>query len=179
MAPLDTKSRSEQDLLLRLKSGDSHAWSYVVQEYGTRLYNFLNKKLPSAEDTEDVIGETLQAAVRSIGTFDGKVTLSTFIFALANHKLVDFYRRHQKTSELSDAFIDHSSGTDGIEFEEILNSLPELYRDILVMRYQIGLGVDEIAAIIGKNYKSTESLLSRARQELRKAMDKSEDDDDE
>jgi RNA polymerase sigma-70 factor (ECF subfamily) len=161
-----------------LKNGDNLAWSYVTQEYGTRLYNFLCQKLPNAEDVEDVIMETMAAAVRAIQTFDGKVTLLTFLFSLANHKLVDFYRRHQKTAELTETFVDMNSGTDGVEFQEIFNSLSELYRDILVMRYQIGLAVDEIATIIGKNYKSTESLLSRARQELRKAMDRAQIGDD-
>ncbi|MCX6049909.1 MAG: RNA polymerase sigma factor [Chloroflexi bacterium] len=179
MAPLDPKSRSEQDLLLRLKNGDEHAWSFVTQEYGTRLYNFLLKKLPTAEDVEDVLMETMAAAVRSIGTFDGKASLSTFLFSLANHKRVDFYRRHQKTVELTEMVVDRNSGTASVEFQELLNELRPEYREILLLRYQTGLGVDEIATLIGKNYKSTESLLSRARQELRKAMGKSDDDDDE
>ncbi len=178
MESLDPKSRSEYDLLLRLKNGDELAWIFVTQEYGTRLYNFLLKKLPNAEDVEDVLMETMAAAVHAVAKFDGKVTLSTFLFSLANHKVVDFYRRHQKTTELTDTFVDLASSTDGVEFEEILNTLNPLYREILLMRYQIGLGVDEIAAIIGKNYKSTESLLSRARQELRKAIDKAQSDDE-
>ena len=63
--------------------------------------------------------------------------------------------------------------------QELLNELRAEHREILLLRYQTGLGVDEIATLIGKNYKSTESLLSRARQELRKVMGKSDDDDDE
>ena len=39
------------------------------------------------------------------------------------------------------------------------------------MRYPVGLGVDEIADTLGQSYKATESLLSRARMELRKALE--------
>jgi DNA-directed RNA polymerase specialized sigma24 family protein len=38
------------------------------------------------------------------------------------------------------------------------------------MRYHIGLGVDEIASVLGKTYRGAESLLSRARAELKLAM---------
>ena len=177
MESLDPKGRSEQDLLLRLKNGDNHAWSYLTQEYSPRLYNFLLQKLPSSDDAQDIVGDTMVAAVRAISTFDGKVTLSTFLFSLANHKLVDFWRRHQKTAELSDTFVDLASNTDGVEFREIFNSLSEQHRDILLWRYQTGLGVDEIADLLGKTYKATESLLSRAKQELKKALDKNKDDE--
>ena len=170
MESLDPKGRSEQDLLLRLKSGDEHAWSYLTQEYGTRLYNFLLQKLPTPEDAAYIVSKTLLAAVRAISTFDGKGALSTFLFSLANHKLVDFYRRHQKTAELTDTFVDSMSNTEGVEFREIFNSLREEYRDILLLRYQIGLGADEIAGILGKSYKATESLLSRAKKELGNAL---------
>lgn len=133
------------------------------------LYNYLLHKVPGPEDAQDLVNETMLAMVRAIATFDGNVTLLTFLFSLAGHKVVDFYRRHQKTTESPETLVDVQPGMDGVEFQEIFNSLSNAqYREVLIMRYQIGLGVDEIAVLIGKNYKSTELLLSRAKQELKK-----------
>jgi DNA-directed RNA polymerase specialized sigma24 family protein len=48
--------------------------------------------------------------------------------------------------------------------------LPELSKQALILRYHVGLSVGEIAQVIDRSYKGTESLLSRARQQLRDAM---------
>jgi len=173
---LDPKSRSERDLLQRLKRGDDDAWVYFTQEYGTRLFNYLRHRLPSYHDVEDVVADTMSAVVRAIITFDGNVTLTTFLLTIAKHKLVDFYRRQPKTSELLETMVDAGSNTESIEFHEVFNTVRKEYREILLMRYQLGLSVQEIADFLGLSYKAAESSLSRAKQELRKALDKDNDD---
>ena len=50
--------------------------------------------------------------------------------------------------------------------------LPEISRQVLLLRYQVGLSVSEIAEVIDRSYKGTESLLSRARTQLRAALDR-------
>ena len=98
---------------------------------------------------------------------------------MANHKIADFWRKRQATSELTELVIDHSQSNASVEFQELLTQIDPLHREVLLMRYHVGLGVDEIAVVLERTYKATESLLSRARMELRKVMDKArlEDDD--
>lgn len=170
MEAVETKMRSEVDLLQRLKSGDEQAWNHVSSEYGTRLYNYLRHRLPGPEDVEDVLMDTMMAAVKAIRNFDGKVTLTTFLFALANRKIADFWRRQQATTELPETLVDSGLNSDSIEFQEVLKKLRPSHLQVLLMRYHVGLGVDEIAKVLGQSYKSTESLLSRARMELRKEL---------
>lgn len=164
-------SFSEEEFLLRLQKGDEEAWTELVTgEYGTRLYNYLRHKLPTHQDVEDVLHDTLSAAVRAIQNFDGRVKLSTYLFSLANHKLADFWRRRPATAELPETFVDSGLNQESIEFVEVLHRLKDEHRQVLLMRYHIGLGVDEIASVLGKTYRGAESLLSRARAELRRAM---------
>jgi RNA polymerase sigma-70 factor (ECF subfamily) len=59
----------------------------------------------------------------------------------------------------------------GMELQEALDSLPEIYREALLLRYYFGFGVDEIAVIIGRTYKATESVLSRGRRQLRQILE--------
>ncbi len=163
---------SEEEWVRRLKANEPDAWSeFALGEYGTRLYNYLRHKLPEKQDVEDVQQETMRAAIQAMQTFDGKVKLSTFLFSLANYKVADFWRKRQETAELTDIHIDPGMSDESIEFVELLHKLTEEHRQVLLMRYYVGLGVDEIARILGKTYKGAESLLSRARAELRKVMD--------
>ncbi len=170
-------SFSEEEFLRRLKQGDQAAWTELVSgDYSVSLYNYSRSRLPTPQDIEDVVIETFAAAVRAIQNFDGRAKLSTFLISLANRKIADFWRRHPDTTELPESLVGPGLSQEGIEFMEILYHLKEEHRQVLLMRYHIGLGVDEIASILGKTYRGAESLLSRARAELRRAM--SSDDND-
>lgn len=163
--------RSEHELLQRLQIGDQHAWMEFVQIMRPRLFNYLRHNVPTVEDAEDVLGETMIAAVRSLKDFDGRVSLSTYVFSLAYRKIADFWRKRQDTVSLAEQ--QRSSlkvGSDSLEFAELLDLLPETAKHVLILRYHVGLSVGEIAQVIDRSYKGTESLLSRARQQLRDAM---------
>lgn len=163
----------EEEWIRRLKANDADAWTaFATGDYGTRLYNYLRHKLPESQDVEDILQETMKAAVQAMQTFDGKVKLSTFLFSLANYKVADFWRKRQATTELTDIHVDPGMSDESIEFVEMLHKLSEEHRQVLLMRYYVGLGVDEIARILGKTYKGAESHLSRARAELRKVMER-------
>jgi RNA polymerase sigma factor (sigma-70 family) len=111
--------------------------------------------------------------VRALKDFDGKASLSTFVFSLAYRKVADFWRKRQpETFELGErqrSPLNVSSKS--VEFSEILDRLPELSKQVLILRHYVGLNVGEIAQVIDRSYKGTESLLSRARQQLRDALD--------
>lgn len=180
MATTDGPSRgTDADLLKRLQGGDNGAWTSVTRDYAPRLYNYLRQNLPTADDAEDALSETMAAAVRAIANFDGRAALSTFLYAIAFRKVADFWRRTPHTMSLDGGgerdsaqyTIEDPDVGQRLEFEEALNSLPELSRQVLLLRYQVGLGVDEIAEVVSRSYKGTESLLSRARTQLRDAIE--------
>jgi RNA polymerase sigma-70 factor (ECF subfamily) len=160
--------------LHRLQVGDESAWMQLTNEYSPRLYAYLRHNLPSSADAEDALSETLLAAVRALPTFDGRVSLSAFLYALAYRKMADFWRRRRDTAPLLESVTTgRAAGTasDKAELEEVLDTLPELSRQVLLLRYQVGLSVSEVAQVIERSYKGTESLLSRARNQLRVALD--------
>ena len=171
MEPVASGDRSEAELLRRLQVGDQQAWAEFVQTMTPRLLNYLRHNLPSLQDAEDVLSETLIAAVHSLPTFDGKASLATFTFSLAYRKIADFYRKRQDVVELVDQRSSSAVTSKSVEFEEVVDQLPESAKQVLLLRYYVGLNVGEIAQVIDRSYKGTESLLSRARQQLRDALD--------
>lgn len=168
-------SGTDSALLRRLQMGDDAAWTELTRTYSPRLYAYLRRNLPRAVDAEDALGETLLAAVRAMPNFDGRVSLSAFLYALAYRKMADFWRRDHVTAPLLETLAaadrDFASG-ESAAFEDLLNSLPEDSRQVLLLRYQVGLSVTEIAEVIDRSYKGAESLLSRARNQLGAALKK-------
>jgi RNA polymerase sigma-70 factor (ECF subfamily) len=168
--------RGEDEFLLRLRAGDEEAWSEFIQEQSQRLYSYLHYNLPSDQDREDVLMETMAACVRALQTFDGKsATLSTFVYSIAQRKVADFWRKHKKTRDLPDVLPGRGMSNKGLILEEALDQLPENYRQALLLRYHIGLSVTELAESMGLTYKAAESLLSRARRALSNQLNDDEE----
>lgn len=160
--------KADQRLLRRLQNGEQAAWTEFYQRWVQPLYNFIRKNgISDPHDVEEVLSDTWLAAPRAIANFDGQqATLKTFLFTLARHKIADHWRRHKATEELPEVVADSQSPVEGIMLQEALAIMPEHERQVLILRYWEGFSVSEIAEIMGRTYKGTESLLSRARKRL-------------
>lgn len=166
----DHATPHDEALLQRLKEGDEAAWATLVDEWSPRLYNYLTYNTRNEDDAQDVLSETLLGLVQSIRTFDGNVALSTFIYSIAYRKVADYWRRSRETYELP-LWISTAGPTSmRLELAEALAELPEQAQQALLLRYHVGLSVAEIAEVLGRSYKATESLLSRVRRQFHHAF---------
>jgi RNA polymerase sigma-70 factor (ECF subfamily) len=156
--------------LERLRSRDNDAWAELIAESQARLYNYLVYNVPSPDDAKDLLSEIYIAALHAISSLDSSEALIRWLYSIARHKIADYWRQNRPVSELPDTL---EASTDGIsiEFREALGKLPEQSRQALLLRYREGLSVDEVAHILGRSYKATESLLSRGRALLKAALD--------
>jgi|GEM_PF-1541471 len=145
-----------------LRQGDGVAWNQFVTDWSPRLFSYLRYSLPTREDAEDALSETLVATVEAIKHFDGKSQVSTWLYSIARRKVADFWRKSSNTEELSDLFQAAPNGF-SLEFREALAALPEQARQALLLRYREGFNVSEVSEIMRRTYKATESLLSRGR----------------
>ncbi|MCB0080227.1 MAG: RNA polymerase sigma factor [Caldilineaceae bacterium] len=168
---------SEDVLLRRLQSKEQAAWSELYQMYTQPLYNFIRRNnIYDASDVEDILQDTWMAAPRAIDNFDGKnATLKTFLFSLARRKIADYWRKHKAVDELPETMSVSESHQQRLELVEALALMPEQERQALILRYSEGFSVTEIADIMGRTYKGTESLLSRARVRLDKYLNSDSD----
>ncbi len=160
----------ERELLLRMQAGEEQAWVEFMDEWNQKLYNYMLYNTPTEDDAKDVLGETMAGFVHSIKNFDGNVNLSTFVYSIAYRKVADFWRRTKPTAILPESLSVAGPTTMGIEVEEALATLPEVAQHALLLRYQAGLSVAEVAEVLGRSYKATESLLSRVRQQFHHAF---------
>lgn len=157
-------------LLQRLKDGDQEAWAALVDEWSPKLYNYLMYNTRNQDDAQDVLSETLLGLVQSIRTFDGNASLKTFIYSIAYRKVADYWRRSRETYELPAWLSVAGPSSTRLEVDEALDELSEQGQQALLLRYHDGLSVAEIAEVLGRSYKATESLLSRVRRQFHHAF---------
>ena len=155
--------------LQRFRIGDDAAWSLFVAEWSPYLYNYVRTNLRGADDIEDILSEILLGIVEGIRSFDGNAALSTFVYSIAYRKVVDHWRRKRITTELTEE-LSTTDSTLSFDIHEVLAELPEQVQQALILRYYVGLSVSEVATVLGRSYKATESLLSRGRHQFQNAF---------
>ena len=168
-SPTQAERADYMAYLRRLQIGDNAAWALFVAEWSPYLYNYVRANLRGADEVEDVLSDILLGVVEGIRSFDGNAALSTFVYSIAYRKIVDYWRRTRITLELP-AELSTADSTLSFEIYEILAELPEQAQQALILRYYVGLSVSEVAIVLRRSYKATESLLSRVRHQFQNAF---------
>jgi RNA polymerase sigma-70 factor (ECF subfamily) len=147
------------------------------REYRERLMRFVGRKVRNHEDVEEIVQESLIAALDSLPVFRGECALFTWLCSIARHEIADFYRRKKikqivfsRLPFLKDLVCD-ALGPE-LAYQELetkrkivrtLKNLSEGYSQILRLKYIDGLSMKEIAQRLEITVKAVESRLTRAR----------------
>lgn len=144
-----------------------------------RVHRYLAARCGGDEAlAEELTQQTFVEAIRNRSRFDGRSDVVTWLCAIGRNKLVDHHRRHGRDQRRHGELLDQhrlradaawrsSEARDAVE--RALAVLPADQRLALLFRHLDGLSVREVAAVIGRSEKATESLLARARDAFRRA----------
>lgn len=83
----------DQQLVIRIRSGDSDAWSDLIARYEGRLLAFVDSRLTNRAASEDIVQEAFVGFLNSLPNFDGKRSLESYLFSICAYKLTDHLRR--------------------------------------------------------------------------------------
>ena len=176
---------TESALLSGAAGGDPDAVRTLVDSVGPVVYGFVFARVGGDEPTaQDLLQETLIEALRSAPTFRGDASLRTWVCAIARRRLARHYEaeRRQAVAESGMALLGgiglagpSRGGGDELERRDeivrALGRLPAVHRQVLVMKYLDDLSVSAIADELGRSPVQVQSLLQRARDGLRRALE--------
>lgn len=175
------------ELAQRIVAGEDEALQIFHQRYFSRLYRFVYYQVGgSHDDAQDVLQDALIAALKSLHSYRGDSTLYSWLCGVAWNKAADFRRREYRMSQVEERSIKQARENEELTASpspdsallhqesrervyETLQALPEHYRQVLVLKYAEELPVADIAQIMQRTFKSTESLLTRARSAFRES----------
>ena len=168
-------------LLLAAAAGEPPAVRELLDTVGPVVYGYVYARVGGDEAAaEDVVQDTLIEAIRSASTFRGESALSTWVCAIARRRLSRHYEaeRRAEVARRHLELVREEPGTDELaevdrrdEVVRALGRLPALHRQVLVLKYLDGRTVGDIAADIGRTRVQVQSLLQRARDNLRAAIE--------
>ena len=149
----------------------------VYSKFSGAVTSYLLRLCGNQQLAEELTQETFYQAVRCIGRFDGKSSISTWLCSIARHLYYDYLRKQKPTVPVTDTIPSPEDFTDRIENRDqamhahrVLHTLEEPFREVFTLRTFCDLSHSQIAELFGKSESWSRVTYFRARQMLQKAI---------
>lgn len=173
----------------RLRRGDLDALAALVQRYQHRLYRYLLRLVREPAEAEDLFQQTWLRVASQIRRFDARRNFDAWLFTIARNLAIDHLRRARPESldewdsrdfsltppALRDArppVVETMIARERSEFvAAALESLPVIYREVLALRFEEEMKLEEVAAVLDAPLSTVKSRLRRGLDALRGILD--------
>lgn len=181
---------TEANLIARIQAGDQSACDDCIALHSPALTRLLLRLLGNLQDAEDVLQETFLNAFRAINSFEGRSSLSTWLYRIAYNAAMMRLRRPnaptvsvEETLNSSGEHIPHQlfdwcclpeetfdSEEVQSELRQAIAAMPESLQTVFVLRDLEGMSTEETAVTLNLSNNATKVRLHRARQWLRDTL---------
>jgi RNA polymerase sigma-70 factor (ECF subfamily) len=172
----DTRGAAElavPSMVVAAQRGDREAFGEIFERYAAMVHGVLLARVPR-EEADDLMQDVFVTAMQKIGSLRDANAFGGWLAMIARNRVIDFYRTRRKTTELPEDIVhEHSGEGERSEAEQVLaiiRTLPEAYRETLVLRLVEGMSGPEIAARVGLTPESVRVNLHRGMAMLRERL---------
>ena len=188
-----THRKRDSLLVQNAVAGDQKAYSELMSLYWSSIEKTLSLKLVSKEDVEDLTIATFSKAFDKLDSYDNSFAFSTWIQAIANNTLIDFFRKKdQKTISIDQQKEDvDSNNIDVVDnsldpenhlilkqknkhITGMVHRLKPHYRELIILRYLDEMTYAEISKKLNMPLGSVKAKLFRARDLLMQILKNNE-----
>lgn len=177
----DAAAPSDDMLMLAYAAGQVRAFEQLYQRHRVPLYRFLMRQLRNTALADELFQDVWQRVIAARASWQPDAAFSTWLFRIAHNRLNDHWRaqRHrppppedaeQRTAQLADPETPErqlSRFEQRRDLQRALDALPEDQREVLVLRLEQELTLEEIAQITGVGRETVKSRLRYAMDKLR------------
>jgi len=176
-------SGEDADLIRRCRTGDPRAFRELVRRYERPVFSVLMRVVRRPEDAEDLAQETFVRVYRALDRYDPSRPFTAWLFTIASRLAIDHLRRkrlptfslsqadpgssEERTIDVEDPGLQPDEATSHREEEaqtqSLIDSLPEHYRIVVLLRHQQDLSYEEIAEALQLPLGTVKARIHRAR----------------
>jgi len=185
------KTMSLEISLEALIAGDRAEFARLVDAYSSPIYRLGLRMLGTPQDAEDVLQNTFLNVLTHLSTFEGRSSLSTWLYRIAANEALMLIRKKKPEVNMDDAqagendegllptqFVDWSalpedellSGEGKKALDSAIETLPESMRIVFLLRDVEGLSIKETADALNLTETNVKTRLLRARMLLREQL---------
>ena len=182
----------QPELIVQLQRGDESAFRRLVDECQDMVYNTAMGIVQNPEDADDITQEVFVQVYQSVSSFKGESKLSTWLYRITVSKALDHEKKWKRKKRF--AFVQSLFGNaedepvqpvefnhPGVQLERkekaaelfaALKQIPDKQRIAFTLHKLEGQSYQEIAEIMKTSLYAVESLMGRARTNLKKILEK-------
>ncbi|TKS55294.1 RNA polymerase sigma factor [Luteimonas yindakuii] len=182
--PAGTTEPSDEALMLAYGAGEAAAFERLYARHRQRLYRFLLRELRDTALADEIYQDIWQRVIAARSGWRPDATFATWLYRIARNRLADHWRaaRHRPPAPLdADARLARVPDDDTPErrlaaeqrntgLQLALEALPPEQREVVLLRLEQELTLEEIGAITGAGRETVKSRLRYAMDKLRAAM---------
>ncbi len=190
MQPMPAPAAPEDgDILEPLRAGEHGlAFERLLQRYDRKVYRLCCAILRDPTQAQDAAQESLVRIWKALPRYDGRASLSTWIYAIARNRCLTALERRRELASLSDAQVeaeweagagavagepDGEAAEQGALLRELVERLPERYRRVVTLYYYEDRALGEVARMLNQPEGTIKTHLYRARAALLEQLQRS------
>lgn len=173
--------------MLRYQAGDAGAFDELYAKHRLGLFRFIARQSLSQTESEEVFQDVWMNVIESRMRYVPTAQFRTWLFTIAHHRTMDFFRKHNRVQAVVDdrdddhvaslpatrtaePHVQTESREQGRAILQALDALPTAQREAFLMHEEGGLSVEEIAEATGVSFEAAKSRLRYAVARLRQAL---------
>ena len=163
----------------KAQAGDPNAFEELVRRHQRGLFSYLYRMCRNTSDAEELTQAAMIRAWEKIGSFRGASSFKTWLYRIGTNLCFNLRTRRKPTEELSEMMAAPDSERPETAYRqkvredavrEALTCLPADQRAALVLSVYEDMSYKEIAETMGRTVRAVDSLLFRAKTNVRKAL---------
>lgn len=184
---LTPDTQAQFELMRRCQHGEPGAFEELVQRFQTRVSSVVHGILRNSNDAEDIAQQVFAKVYFSLGKFDFRSAVGTWIYKITVNECYDYLRKQkvrkavlladlseEEAARVENLDVGGLAGIAGLARREELRELADKLlamvspedRILLVLKEVEGYSIEEVAKIVGLNENTVKVKLFRARQKL-------------
>jgi len=148
----------------------------IWHEFAVKLGQFIRARVADPATAEDILQDVFMKIQARLGSLEDPAKLQGWLYLIARNAIIDHYRARKETTEVPES-LPAELPEDDVEleglkasFRRMIYSLPEPYRDALVLTEFEGLTQKELAERLGISLSGAKSRVQRGREKLKEML---------
>ena len=179
---------SDEELMSRYSSGDAAAFEILFNRYKDSLYRFLFWRCESQAVAEELAQDVWERVIKASKSIQLNSSFRAYLFRIAKNRVVDHYRKVSPETAIKNddddmGIIARAQDTTQLSAERqsqlvecveelylLLEQLPMEQKEIIILREESNMTLEELAISLGEERETLKSRLRYALKKLRKNM---------
>jgi RNA polymerase sigma-70 factor (ECF subfamily) len=148
----------------------------IWREFAGKLGQFIRARVADPATAEDILQDVFVKIQKRLGQLQDPAKLEGWIYLIARNAIIDHYRTRKETEEVPESLPAEPAAKDGeveelkAAFRRMIYSLPEPYREALILTEFEDLTQQQLADKVGISLSGAKSRVQRGREQLKQML---------